>query len=331
VNDWLRSLVRRLERDETVVRVVVSAVRGSVPREPGACMLVGAAQVDGTIGGGHLEWKALAIARGMLAAPPLDSPRVDRFVLGATLGQCCGGAVELLFERVAPADRAFFRAALGRRAPGEHAVIATSWGSGAPVERELTIAEARGSDTERAWRVPGERQTLAERIDTGHAPLWLFGAGHVGHAIVRAIAELPFEVAWIDERADAFPASMPENAAAMPREFPLDAVAEAPPGAFYLVLTHRHDLDFDLCRAILGRDDARWAGVIGSATKAASFRKRLARCGVPAERIARLVSPIGVQGIASKLPAAIAIAVAAQLLQVEARAAARSLPRAAAR
>jgi xanthine dehydrogenase accessory factor len=85
----------------------------------------------------------------------------------------------------------------------------------------------------------------------------------------------------------------------------------------YLVLTHRHDLDFEICRAILARDDIGWAGVIGSATKAASFRKRLARQGVAPDRIARLVSPIGVCGIASKAPAAIAVSVAAQLLQVE--------------
>jgi xanthine dehydrogenase accessory factor len=145
------------------------------------------------------------------------------------------------------------------------------------------------------------------------------------------VAELPFEVTWVDERADAFPSPLPRNASARIAPFPVEEVAAAPPGAIYLVLTHRHDLDFDLCHAILQRGDARWAGVIGSAAKAASFRKRLARRGLAPARIARLVSPIGVEGIASKLPAAIAIAVAAQLLQVEASAAVQSLPIAAAR
>jgi xanthine dehydrogenase accessory factor len=112
---------------------------------------------------------------------------------------------------------------------------------------------------------------------------------------------------------------------------PAAEVTGAPPGAIYLVLTHRHDLDFELCRAILARDDVRWAGVIGSATKAASFRNRLARLGIERERIARLVSPIGIDGIASKVPAAIAVAVAAQLLQVNSAAAHERLPSAAAR
>jgi xanthine dehydrogenase accessory factor len=328
MNDWLRTLARRLEYDETVVRVVVSAVRGSAPREPGACMLVGASQVDGTIGGGHLEWKALEIARGMLQAP-VGPPRIDRFVLGATLGQCCGGAVEILFERIAPADLAFFRDALAQRRPGSPTFIATSWQPGTPAERVLKMGVRYETKNRVRYEFHAGRETLIERIDTDLAPLWLFGAGHVGHAIVRAIAELPFEVTWVDERTGIFPESLPGNTSAVPSDFPVEAVADAPPGAMYLVLTHRHDLDFDLCRAILARDDVRWAGVIGSATKAASFRNRLARCGVPSERIARLVSPIGIEGIASKVPAAIAVAVAAQLLQVEACAASRFVPRAA--
>jgi xanthine dehydrogenase accessory factor len=283
MSGWLPALVRRLEREEAVVRVVVSAVRGSTPRERGAWMLVGSTIVDGTIGGGHLEWKALEIARGMLEAATDAGPRRDRFVLGATLGQCCGGVVELTFERIAAA------------------------------QLEL------------------HRKALAERVDTSLAPLWLFGAGHVGQAIVRVLADLPFHVTWVDERGDIFPASIPDHVTQLVSDDPAGEVTGAPPGAIYLVLTHRHDLDFELCRAILARDDVRWAGVIGSATKAASFRNRLARLGIERERIARLVSPIGIDGIASKVPAAIAVAVAAQLLQVNSAAAHERLPSAAAR
>ena len=331
MSDWLRDLVRRLERDETVVRVVVSAVRGSAPREPGACMLVGAAQVDGTIGGGHLEWKALGIARALLETSTQGAARVERFVLGATLGQCCGGAVELRFERIAPMERDFFRDALARRACRRPVAIETSWPPGAPIRRVVRMGADADLEVGVRYEFRPGRSIAVERIDTDLAPLWLFGAGHVGQAIVRAIAELPFEVTWVDERADIFPASLPENATARVSDSPVDEVTGAPPGTMYLVLTHRHDLDFELCRAILERDDVRWAGVIGSATKATSFRKRLARHGVAPDRIARLVSPIGVEGIASKVPAAIAAGVAAQLLQIDSRAASMCLPRAAAR
>jgi xanthine dehydrogenase accessory factor len=328
MNDWLPALVRRLAREEAVVRVVVVTVRGSAPREPGACMLVGASLVEGTIGGGHLEWKSLEIARGMLDGASGANPRIDRFVLGATLGQCCGGVVELLFERVTQAERDFFAGAMAQRSSREPVAIATNWSKGTPVVRELRAIEPNAP---RAALQQAHEHLLIERIDTGRSSLWLFGAGHVGQAIVHALAPLPFEVTWVDERTEIFPASLPENTTALASGDPAGEVREAPPATIFLVLTHRHDLDFDLCRAILARDDFRWAGVIGSATKAASFRKRLARAGLGADRIARLVSPIGVEGIDSKEPAAIAVAVAAQLLQVNSRAIHAALPESVAR
>src|SRR5471030_1390542 len=98
MKDWLPVLHMRLPDETALVRVVVATVRGSAPREPGACMLVGMEHVDGTIGGGHLELKATQIARQMLERPAAPA-RLDRFALGATLGQCCGGAVNLWFER----------------------------------------------------------------------------------------------------------------------------------------------------------------------------------------------------------------------------------------
>lgn len=328
MNDWLPALVRTLDRDEALVRVVVSAVRGSTPREPGACMLVGRSHFEGTIGGGHLEWKALAAARNLLDAPPDCELRRDRFVLGAALGQCCGGVVELWFERVAPGERDFFAAALAQRRTGAPVAIATSWNKGSPVQRRLQEVAA---DAPRAALLRSDGDVLVERIDCDRTPVWLFGAGHVGQALVRALAGLPFDVTWVDERAGIFPASLPDNAQVLVSDDPVGEVAAVPPGTIYLVLTHRHDLDFELCRAILARGDFRWAGVIGSATKAASFRGRLARAGIDGERIARLVSPIGIKGIGSKAPAAIAVAVAAQLLQVDALADAAQLPRAVAR
>jgi xanthine dehydrogenase accessory factor len=81
------------------------------------------------------------------------------------------------------------------------------------------------------------------------------------------------------------------------------------------VLTHSHPLDYALCRAILERGEFAWLGLIGSKSKAARFRSRLARDGLSAAAIARLVCPIGEDGVASKWPAAIAVAVAFQILR----------------
>ncbi|MEP7282088.1 MAG: xanthine dehydrogenase accessory protein XdhC, partial [Rubrivivax sp.] len=143
----------------------------------------------------------------------------------------------------------------------------------------------------------------------------LYGAGHVGRAIVQLLTGLDVRVRWIDQRDDAFPtAALPSSIEALCAE-PIEAeVAAAPPGACHLVLTHSHDLDLRLTEAILWRGDFRWLGLIGSATKRARFMRRLAERGVPADALARLTCPIGLPGVGGKAPAEIAIAVVAQLL-----------------
>ena len=314
MTDWLETLSRILLADASAVRVVVAATRGSAPRERGACMLVSEATVEGTIGGGHLEFRAIEIARGMLSQHELGATRLDRFALGATLGQCCGGAVELWFERFGTEDRDFVFQALRARETNPEALLVTRLepSAGAP---HRTIAVQAPADVE------GIR-LLVERLQPPLSPLWLFGAGHVGNALVRVLAALPFRVTWVDSREEAFPAAIPGNVSVLCSDAPEAEVSAAPRGAFYLVLTHSHDLDYAIVRAILARDDFAWAGLIGSATKRRRFAQRLARQGVAPESVARLTCPIGIAGISSKLPGAIAVAVAAQVQQaLEARAA----------
>ncbi|ENO75640.1 XdhC family protein, partial [Thauera aminoaromatica] len=101
---WISTLSCLLETDARAVLVTVAATRGSAPRAAGAHMVVTAAQVQGSVGGGRLEQRAIGIARELLVADA-PSPRLERFALGASLGQCCGGVVVLAFERVGPAQR----------------------------------------------------------------------------------------------------------------------------------------------------------------------------------------------------------------------------------
>lgn len=151
-------------------------------------------------------------------------------------------------------------------------------------------------------------------------PLVLFGAGHVGRALVLALAPLPFRIRWLDTRADAFPAHVPANARAIHADEPGLEIARAPPGAFVLVMTHSHPLDMALTAGALAREDLPFVGLIGSATKRARFERRFREVGVPEVRIAALVCPIGLPGIRAKDPASIAAATAAQLLQARERA-----------
>ncbi|CAB3638507.1 xanthine dehydrogenase accessory protein XdhC [Paraburkholderia rhynchosiae] len=150
----------------------------------------------------------------------------------------------------------------------------------------------------------------------------LFGAGHVGHALVELLGNLPCVVQWVDERDELFPDETPANVQIEATDTP-DAIVDAvPPGAYFLVMTHNHALDFSLAERIMRRRDFTYFGMIGSKTKRVKFERRLLERGVELERLQQMTCPIGVAGIVDKAPAMIAVAVCAELLQVRGRQAA---------
>src|SRR5688572_6806778 len=231
MRDWLQALHATLAAGEgPAVRVVITAVRGSAPREAGASMLVSQEGTRGSIGGGHLELVATRIARELLAAPAA-TPRRDRFPLGAALGQCCGGIVELWFERYDPPDIGRIAGALRLRAEGAS---------------PPAIAALASQDPNAA---------RYECFHPGETPLWLFGAGHVGRALVEVIAPLPFAITWVDSREEMIPASLPPSVRGMFSPEPADEAATMPPGAWALVMTHSHDEDLAICTALVARND----------------------------------------------------------------------------
>jgi xanthine dehydrogenase accessory factor len=295
-------------------------------------MLVELHKTRGTIGGGRLEWQAARAARELLRNPGAAPVLTLDLILGPALRQCCGGRVELWLERLTRDDLPWLCEAAARVRARESIALATevSGAIAAGGGTDASVSAAAGGITvRRRWltATPGTRGvqlrrtaagqiTLLENLYAPRAPLWIYGAGHVGQALVRLLAELAlFEILWIDSRAELLPAGMAECITPRACAAPADSVADAPAGTRFVVLTHDHALDYELCRRILERGDAAGVGLIGSASKAARFRSRLLRDGLSREAIAGLTCPIGVEGISSKLPAAIAIAIAAQLLQ----------------
>ena len=257
----LRALaIDRLQAGAATVVLEVVATRGSVPREAGTRMLVWADGQAGTIGGGNLEWRAMAKARAMLADATLR-PDDETFALGASLGQCCGGAVTLRY-------------------------------------RVLDVASLAAWPASTAWPT-----------------VQVYGAGHVGRAVVHLLGTLEVRVRWIDEREAEFPRdASPANVERVCVDPVEDEVDDAPSDAFHLVLTHRHDVDLRIVDAILRRGDFAFLGLIGSMTKRRRFTQLLRERGIDEATLARMTCPIGIDGIASKEPAQIAIGVAAQLL-----------------
>ena len=279
----IADLVEAVDHEGAAVVVMVAEARGSVPREAGAAMLVAGRGAVGTIGGGTVEHRALAQAWAMLGGE--QSGVTLEFPLGPALDQCCGGHMRVAFAVCGAGDLDRLRSAAGELA---------LW-QGGPV---LVEAAAR-------------RAVL------------IYGAGHVGTALARALCPLPFAVRWVDARLDAFPAELPAGVETVVTPLPEAEAKAAPADALHVVLTHSHALDMEIVAAVLERGDFGFLGLIGSATKKALFLRRLRERGIAEDRLARLVCPIGVPGIADKRPEVIAASVAAQLLQVNVKNAAK--------
>lgn len=319
--DWVAALIDLLQHEPAMVRVVVADTRGSTPQERGAVMLVGGNLSVGTIGGGRLEWEAIAAARALLGDTRCAG-RLHKSVLGPDLGQCCGGVVSTWMDRFTPADLALLHAAAAAAATGPTVLVSTL--SEHHVERQLLSAsgdvEPPSADLSTVVRADGARRlVLRERLDRNFCAVWLYGAGHVGRAVARILVDLPVSMTWIDSRPE-----LGAIAGVRHEPDPVSSVSQAPAGAYILVMTHSHQLDFALCHAALRRGDFSWLGLIGSQSKSARFRSRLRRLGMDAGVVARLVCPIGIEGITGKWPATIALAVAAQIMREVSTAAARS-------
>lgn len=261
----LDALLQRLQ-DEPGVLVSVDRTQGSAPREAGAWMAVFADAVIGTVGGGQLEFQAIAQARTMLAAGVGAHEQLLRYPLGPSLGQCCGGVMHLRYELI---------------------------------ERSNSFA-------------------LGKRLRGASMPVALFGGGHVGHALVRLLGDLPCDVAWIDSRDGIFPSALAGNVACEFSDPVQSAVRDLRSGSHVLIMSFSHAEDLDILAECLRRQreraDLASIGLIGSKSKWAAFRHRLEARGFAQAELQQVTSPIGVPGLQGKEPEVIALAVAAQLM-----------------
>ena len=341
MTDWLARLQAVLRAEPQAMIVTVAATRGSAPREAGTRMIVSADALHGTIGGGHLEFDAIRIARAALATSGGGGNWLVRFPLAAKLGQCCGGVATLMFQRVS-ASTAWPAQLCARRDAGERVVLVVGIGTPSSATLLVTTGTSGGEAALPASAMDAARKLLAdddggsalipdgevawyaERIVTDDFNVVMFGNGHVGRALVQVLSTIACTVTWVDQREHDFPAAIPDNTTVVATDAPEDSVIDAAPGTWFLVMTHNHALDLELTARILTRGDFAYLGLIGSASKRAQIEQRLMARGTSADALKRITCPIGIGAIRSKEPGAIAVAVAAELLQLRERAAVRA-------
>ncbi|ODT08021.1 MAG: xanthine dehydrogenase accessory protein XdhC [Mesorhizobium sp. SCN 65-20] len=300
-----KSLRAFLDAAPSAALVEVTEAKGSTPREKGAWMLVTPGRIFGTIGGGQLEFMAIDTARAMLRAAhhPYPLPVKDG-------------------ERGASALRpASFSPPAGRRSregdEGQLADIPRGVTLDIPLGPE--IGQCCGGRVEIAVRhvdeaLAADLVSSAEESDAALPHVYVFGGGHIGHALASAFALLPLNVVIVETRADALE-GMPEEIDTRLTPVPEEMVREAPSGAAFVVLTHDHALDFLIVAEALKRRDAGYVGMIGSKTKKATFRSWfLKTAGGSEEQFARLVCPIGGDAVKDKRPAVIAALAAAEIM-----------------
>ncbi len=314
---WWSVARDRVECGQPCVLVTVCVVKGSAPRESGAKMLVWPDGQDGTIGGGKLEFTLVEQARRLLGTGV--QWRFQNYPLGPLLGQCCGGNVGLLLERLDADSMSWLADVADAEATGHPYSVMSQLGAvtvakqvaptenTVPGEDAVIMRHAAGTSVTGPL---GEGATIVEYMNPCPR-LLMFGAGHVGRALAPIAASLPFHLDWFDTRPEFSGPGVTITAD------PIGQVLAAPPGAFALIFTQSHALDYDLTRAVIGRGDFAYCGLIGSATKRARFEKRLIADDIPRAALSTLTCPIGEIGLVSKLPQAMAVAIAAELLLVQ--------------
>jgi xanthine dehydrogenase accessory factor len=333
MNEWLADVDSLDADDDSFVIVTVDGVRGSAPREIGAKMLVTAKATIGTIGGGQLEYQSTRIAVEQLLRNDIEpgTRLIRRFPLGSNCGQCCGGVVDILFERVALHDADWLTEL--RQLHDERCPVVVVTPDDSAFGHVLVTAEEIRQFGE-ASNIPQQVIATARRLISGGGEavsldgyllqpalpsafnIAVFGAGHVGAATVKVLAGLNCSIRWIDSRRGVFPAVVAGNVTTVESADPAREVAAMPPGTAYLVMTHSHPLDFDISDQVLRRGDTAYCGLIGSLAKRRRFERGMRKQGMADAALAHLTCPIGVSGITSKKPADIAIAVAAEILRI---------------
>ncbi len=327
-------LFRQIEELDRFTVITLIEVHGSAPREVGARMIVTEQMTSGSIGGGNLEFQAIHHARELLAQSQGCFRKIEFAGLGITLKQCCGGAVQLMYEVFSGPCAVQLVEDVGLDLGSRPRFLLSCVSDNRPaavISRRTDLPDLPDAIWDAAQGLLANSSISSRLISTGSTQWFItylnepptkvvvFGAGHVGKALIKIMEELPFQIDWVDQRDEMFPTDLPDNTTAQSPDDLFAFIDHQSSDVLFAVMTHDHGLDYALCLHILKQQHFSWLGLIGSITKRRRFEQRLLSDGVDPLTVQRLVCPIGQAEIRSKIPTEIALSIAAQLLAVHHR------------
>ena len=296
------TLKRVIDKNGPVARILILEIKGSAPRGIGTEMYVWANGTQGTIGGGTLEFEAIKSAQEILET---RKTKLKSYPLGPELGQCCGGHVKLLTEY-------YDEKAVTNLKDQSLNIRSISGATEATKKVKKIINRYKTEQTSFDHKLSDE--WLIEKVITAKSPIWIWGAGHVGSAILSLLAPMPnLEIFWLDTDNSRFPDLEFSNVYKIIYDSPEQFIKRAHPNAEHLILTYSHKIDLEICNIILNHD-FKWVGLIGSKTKFNRFKKKLLSFGHTKKTIDQIQCPIGYKNY-GKHPQQIALGVAVNFIE----------------
>jgi len=349
---WLSSLQKAIALNNDCVLLTVIETKGSTPCSVGDKIVYSNKQLTfGSIGGGNLEYQALTLAQDLLGKDT-NSTQLEKYPLGATLGQCCGGYVKVMFESFinnsnklkkknswletvsdliekqqdfvvatiidnqtdkGNSGKKFVYTANQDIFPSSDSALNSKISDGA-----YNLLSKNNSPTIVQYQSASESfvEVCYEKVNnTGLQPVAIFGAGHISRALMPILIKLPIRIYWIDDRDEQFEQYQGDTSQIniVCDDF-ISGLNDIPDKTYCLVITYSHQMDFDICEKIISRNNFSYLGMIGSSIKGNKFRDRLLQKGHPKETVDKFICPIGAKQKFLKSPTAIAVTIAMDLL-----------------
>ena len=257
---WTEELIKTIKRNEIVCRAMVVRSDGSTPRDIGANMMIFKNDIQGTIGGGNLEFEVIRNAREKMNSNLNFLREKKKFPLGPNLGQCCGGYVEVILEYYNKETIPLLKA-LARK-------------------NNQFILHPKNEDVFPISSDTNEENYFTSKHFKSFHPVFIYGAGHVGRALINVTNDLQIERYWIDISEDRFPNNIPKNVNKVVANDLKIIANNSTPNSIHIVMTFSHLIDEEIVETLLDKNNFYKLGLIGSKTKKQIILGRLRKKGI---------------------------------------------------